>query len=108
TELLTFYASQLPYHEEWIIKPNRTLVAGSRTILIRQIGQRNGESALYQKILQQAQHNFAEMTLDDMTGDTDVSFLLSTSETIPGIFTRKAWEESIEPAIKKAVHERRE
>lgn len=108
TELLTFYASQLPYHNEWTIKPNRNLVAGSRTILIRQIGQRNGESALYQKILQQAQHNFAEMTLDDMTGDTDVSFLFSTSETIPGIFTRKAWEESIEPAIKKAVHERRE
>lgn len=108
TELLTFYASQLPYHNEWTINPNRNLVAGSRTILIRQIGQRNGESALYQKILQQAQHNFAEMTLDDMTGDTDVSFLFSTSETIPGIFTRKAWEESIEPAIKKAVHERRE
>ncbi|MEQ5392649.1 ImcF-related family protein [Proteus sp. fly-1013] len=108
TELLTFYASQLPYHNEWTIKPNRTLVAGSRTILIRQIGQRNGESALYQKILQQAQHNFADMTLDDMTGDTDVSFLLSSAETVPGIFTRKAWEESIEPAIKKAVHERRE
>lgn len=108
TELLTFYASQLPYHNEWTIKPNRTLVAGSRTILIRQIGQRNGESALYQKILQQAQHNFADMTLDDMTGDTDVSFLLSSADTVPGIFTRKAWEESIEPAIKKAVHERRE
>ncbi|UPK80185.1 type VI secretion protein VasK [Proteus vulgaris] len=108
TELLTFYASQLPYHHEWTIKPNRTLVAGSRTILIRQIGQRNGESALYQKILQQAQHNFADMSLDDMTGDTDVSFLLSTTETVPGIFTRKAWEESIEPAIKKAVYERRE
>lgn len=108
TELLTFYASQLPYHNEWTIKPNRTLVAGSRTILIRQIGQRNGESSLYQKILQQAQHNFADMTLDDMTGDTDVSFLLSSADTVPGIFTRKAWEESIEPAIKKAVHERRE
>lgn len=108
TELLTFYASQLPYHNEWTIKPNRTLVVGSRTILIRQIGQRNGESALYQKILQQAQHNFADMTLDDMTGDTDVSFLLSSADTVPGIFTRKAWEESIEPAIKKAVHERRE
>lgn len=108
TELLTFYASQLPYHNEWTIKPNRTLVAGSRTILIRQIGQRNGESALYQKILQQAQHNFADMTLDDMTGETDVSFLLSSADTVPGIFTRKAWEESIEPAIKKAVHERRE
>lgn len=108
TELFTFYASQLPYHNEWTIKPNRTLVAGSRTILIRQIGQRNGESALYQKILQQAQHNFADMTLDDMTGDTDVSFLLSSTETIPGIFTRKAWEDSIEPAIKKAVYERRE
>ncbi|WP_434060245.1 ImcF-related family protein [Proteus mirabilis] len=108
TELFTFYASQLPYHDEWRIKPDRTLVSGSRTILIRQIGQRNGELALYQKILQQAQHNFADMTLEDMTGETDVNFLLSATETVPGIFTRKAWEESIEPAIKKAVQERRE
>ncbi len=108
TELFTFYTSQLPYHDEWRIKPDRTLVSGSRTILIRQIGQRNGELALYQKILQQAQHNFADMTLEDMTGETDVNFLLSTTETVPGIFTRKAWEESIEPAIKKAVQERRE
>ncbi|MEQ4924997.1 ImcF-related family protein [Proteus hauseri] len=108
TELLTFYASQLPQHNDWVIQPNRTLIAGSRTILIRQIGQRNGELALYQKILQQAQYNFAEMTLDDMTGDTDVSFLLTSTETVPGIFTRKAWEDSIEPAIKKAVNERRE
>ena len=75
TELFNFYASQLPYHDEWRIKPDRTLVSGSRTILIRQIGQRNGELALYQKILQQAQHNFADMTLEDMTGETDVNFL---------------------------------
>lgn len=108
SELLTFYASQLPYHDDWKIRLNRSLVTETRTILIRQIGQRHGESALYQKILQQARHNFADMTLDDMTGDTDVSVLLSSTETVPGIFTRKAWEESIEPAIKKAVHERRE
>ncbi|EKT56016.1 ImcF-related family protein, partial [Providencia burhodogranariea] len=107
-ELLLFYAQQLPQHPDWAISPNRSLISGSRTLLIRQIGQRSGESALYQNILQQAKHNFADMTLDDMTAETDVSFLLTTTEFIPGIFTRKAWEESIEPAINRVVAARRD
>lgn len=107
-ELLMFYAEQLPQHPDWAIRPNRSLISNSRTLLIRQIGQRSGESALYQKILQQAKNSFSDMTLDDMVAETDVSFLFTTDEFIPGIFTRKAWEESIEPAIKRVVEERRE
>ncbi|QCJ70121.1 type VI secretion protein VasK [Providencia heimbachae] len=107
-ELLLFYANQLPQHPDWVIRPNKSLIASSRTLLIRQIGQRNGESALYQKILLQAKHNYADMTLDEMVAETDASFLFTTQEFIPGIFTRKAWEESVEPAIKRATEERRE
>nr|WP_314265432.1 ImcF-related family protein [uncultured Moellerella sp.] len=108
SELLTFFAQQLPHHPEWAIKPNNALIGQTRTILIREMGQRNGESAMYQKILQQAAHNFADMSLNDMVGDTDVSALFTTDEFVSGIFTRKAWEESIEPAIRKTVNDRRE
>ena len=107
-ELLTFFAQQLPTHPEWAIATNSALINQSRTLLIREMGQRNGESAMYQKILQQAAHNFADMTLSDMVGDTDVSALFTTDEFVSGIFTRKAWEESIEPAIRKAANARRE
>ncbi|WP_273827992.1 hypothetical protein, partial [Providencia rettgeri] len=73
-ELLAFYANQLPQHADWAINKNRALISSSRNLLVRQIGQRNGESALYQKILLQAKNSYAEMTLDDMTEGTDVSF----------------------------------
>ncbi len=107
-ELLMFYAQQLPQHPAWAITPNRSLISSSRTLLIRQIGQRSGESAMYQKILQQAKYNYADLTLNEMVAETDVNFLFSTEQFIPGIFTRKAWEESIEPAIKQAVEARRD
>ncbi|RLR65366.1 type VI secretion protein VasK, partial [Pseudomonas aeruginosa] len=106
-ELLHFYADQLPHHPEWVQPIDRALVSDTRTLLIRQMGQRNEETALYQHILQQAQYNYADMTLNDMVADTDVTALFTTEQTVPGIFTRKAWEGSIEPAIKKAVNTRR-
>ncbi|QXX83253.1 type VI secretion protein VasK [Providencia sp. R33] len=107
-ELLAFYADQLPQHADWAINKNRALISSSRNLLVRQIGQRNGESALYQKILLQAKNSYAEMTLDDMTEGTDVSFLFTTDEFIPGVFTRRAWETTIEPAINRAVEARRD
>lgn len=107
-EGLSFYATQLPQHAEWAINTNRSLVSSSRNLLVRQIGQRNGESALYQKILLQAKNSYADMTLDDMTGDTDAHFLFTTDEFIPGVFTRRAWETTIEPAINRAADTRRE
>ncbi|HHR6036518.1 TPA: ImcF-related family protein [Providencia alcalifaciens] len=106
-ELLMFYAQQLPKHPEWQLTANNNLINQSRTLLIRQIGQRSESASLYQEVLLQAQHQFPDMTLDDMTGDTDASFLFTTDEFVSGIFTRKAWEEAIEPAIKKVVESRR-
>ncbi|WP_265723900.1 ImcF-related family protein, partial [Providencia rustigianii] len=106
-ELLMFYAQQLPKHPEWQLTTNNNLINQSRTLLTRQIGQRSESATLYQDVLLQAQHQFPDMTLDDMTGDTDASFLFTTDEFVSGTFTRKAWEESIEPAIKKVVESRR-
>ncbi|WP_265723928.1 ImcF-related family protein, partial [Providencia rustigianii] len=106
-ELLMFYAQQLPKHPEWQLTTNNNLINQSRTLLTRQIGQRSESATLYQDVLLQAQHQFPDMTLDDMTGDTDASFLFTTDEFVSGTFTRKAWEESIQPAIKKVVESRR-
>ena len=60
------------------------------TRLIRQMGQRNSESTLYQKMLAQVANQYADMRPADMTADTDASRLFSTDEVVPGMFTRQA------------------
>jgi type VI secretion system protein ImpL len=105
---LTFLATHLPQHPQWQIKPDRALVSAARSALLRTIGMRNGEAALYQKVLAQVSHNYADLSLNDMTGDTDAGKLLTTDRVVPGMFTRQAWEGAVQPAIDKVVSERRE
>ena len=107
-ELLLFYAEQLPHHPNWAIAPDSLLVNRSRALLLQQITQRSGELALYQTILQYAKPHYADLTLNQLVATTDATLLFHTDAIIPGIFSRKAWEETIEPAIKQAVVQRRD
>ncbi|PLL23114.1 type VI secretion protein VasK, partial [Klebsiella michiganensis] len=62
----------------------------------------------YQKMLSRVAHLYVDMRLEDMTGDTDASRLFSTTEIVPGMFTRQAWEQAVQPAIEKVVKARRD
>lgn len=106
--LLAFYAASLASHPQWRLPVDDGLVSQVRTRLIRQLGQRNSESTLYQKMLAQVANQYADMRLADMTADTDASRLFSTDEVVPGMFTRQAWEQAAQPAIEKVVAERRD
>ncbi|HFR4613426.1 TPA: ImcF-related family protein [Klebsiella pneumoniae] len=106
--LLAFYAASLVSHPHWRLPVDDGLVSQVRTRLIRQLGQRNSESTLYQKMLAQVANQYADMRLADMTADTDASRLFSTDEVVPGMFTRQAWEQAVQPAIEKVVAERRD
>lgn len=106
--LLAFWGAQLATHPEWRLPADENLVGQARTLLIRQMGMRNNESTLYQKMLAQVSHLYADMRLEDMTGDTEASRLFTTDSVVPGMFTRAAWEQAVQPAIEKVVKERRE
>ncbi|EIT18464.1 hypothetical protein YPPY94_1770 [Yersinia pestis PY-94] len=84
------------------------MISQVRQVLLGQMGQRNAESTLYENMLLSVRRNYADMTLMDMTGDTDAQRLFQTSESVPGMFTRKAWDEQIQQAIDKTVASRRE
>ena len=107
-KLLGFYGQNLPSHPEWKIKPDTQLISTVRQILLKQIGQRNAESGLYQDMLKRISSNWPDLTLADMTGDTDVSAVFSTQEVIPGMFTRQAWEEQVQDTIDEVVKTRRD
>nr|WP_260411641.1 ImcF-related family protein [Enterobacter sp. RIT637] len=106
--LLSFYGAQLVKHPEWKLRADESMVSQARSMLVRLMGVRNSESSLYQKMLSQVAHLYVDMRLEDMTGDTDASRLFSTTEIVPGMFTRQAWEQAVQPAIDKVVKARRD
>ncbi len=107
-DLWTFYMTSLPAQPSWKITPDKELVSRARQVLLQQLGQRNAESTLYENLLKAVRRNYADMRLEDMTGDTDARRLFATDEVVPGMFTRKAWEGSVQAAIEKAASSRRE
>lgn len=106
--LLAFYAAALPSHPQWKLNNDDDLVSATRGLLVRLMGMRNSESGLYQKVLQQVSHLYADMRLEDMAGETDIARLYTTKEVVPGMFTRQAWENAVQPAIDKVVKARRD
>ncbi|AYW92016.1 ImcF-related family protein [Yersinia pseudotuberculosis] len=106
-KLLSFYLQQLPLHPEWRLPADNTLVANVRNILRSQRGVSNSENALYQNVLQSVSTHYADVTLDSLLGETAGSQLFMTDETLPGMFTRQAWEGEVSDAIDKAASARR-
>lgn len=106
--LLSFYGAQLVAHPEWKLRADESMVSQARSLLVRLMGVRNSESTLYQKMLSQVARLYVDMRLEDMTGDTDAARLFSTTEIVPGMFTRQAWEQAVQPAIEKVVKARRD
>lgn len=107
-DLWAFYMQNLPDYPGWNIQPDARLVAQTREVLLEQIGQRNAESTLYENMLTDIRRNYADMTLEDMTPETDARRLFTTDDVVPGMFTRQAWEGGIQEAIDKAVASRRD
>ena len=106
--LLSFWGAQLSTHPEWKLRADDNMVSQARTLLVRLMGVRNSESTLYQKMLSQVAHLYVDMRLEDMTGDTDAALLFNTTEIVPGMFTRQAWEQTVQPAIENVVKARRD
>ena len=106
--LWQFYAEQLPAHPAWRIEADPTLVAQARRVLLGQLGQRNAETHLYQKVLESTANHYPDMTLPQMVGDTDAQALFTSRASVPGVFTRQAWEGQVRQAIDAIAEARRE
>ncbi|WP_434525463.1 ImcF-related family protein [Photorhabdus asymbiotica] len=107
-DLWDFYAHNLAAHPAWKITPDTDLIRQVRQKLLTQLSRHNADAALYQQMLQSVAKDYADLTLRQMTGDTEAARLFTTDKVVPGMFTRQAWEGQIQPAIDKAVASRRE
>jgi len=106
--LWAFYAQHLAAHPEWLIPAKPALVGQARQVLLGQLGRRNGVANLYQQVIEQASNNYADLRLMDMVGETDSASLFDTPNSVPGVFTRQAWEGQVSEAIDEMAETRRE
>ncbi|WP_271411951.1 ImcF-related family protein [Pseudomonas sp. Q1-7] len=107
-DLWRFYAEHLAAHPEWRIQADPVLVAQARRLLLGQLGQRNGESALYRRVLDAAANQYPPVGLRQLVGDTDAEALFSSAAEVPGVFTRQAWDGQVRQAIDAIAAARRE
>lgn len=106
--LWQFYSEHLATHPAWAITPDPRLVAQARRILLNQLGQRNAETTLYQQLLDTAAHQYPELYLHTLLGETAAQALFNTDASVPGVFTRQAWEGQVRQAIDDIAEARRE
>ena len=106
--LRQFYAEHLSANPSWRIPPDPRLVAQVRQLLLLQLGQRNAEASLYQQVLDDAAHHYPALGLHQLVGDTDAFALFATDASVPGVFTRQAWEGQVRDAIDRVAEARRE
>ncbi len=72
------------------------------------MGIRNGEAALYQKIIEQVTPHYTDLRLEDMTGDTRADAGILYPEFGCWRVYPPSLEEEVLPAIEKIVSNRRE
>lgn len=82
------------------------LVASARQTVISVRGIQNSTDALYQDILEDAKLKYPPVSLATLLGDTTSRGLFNTTATVPGVFTRAAWDERISRAIDEASEQR--
>jgi len=101
--LLGFYAQQLKAHPDWRIQPRQDLVGSARQTLLAVIVVKNSEDTVYQSVLDAVGGKYPDQSLATLTPGTDPRGLLRTSATVPGAFTRQAYEGTIQAEIDKAA-----
>nr|WP_246641889.1 ImcF-related family protein [Paraburkholderia edwinii] len=124
--LLAFYATHLTDRKQGAkpatpITADLALIASTRQTIIGVRGIQNSTDTVYQQILDDARPKYPPVSLATLLGDaaqqtqaqaqaspggTTSRGLFSTTATIPGVFTRAAWDERISKAIDDASENR--
>ncbi|MCP3718649.1 ImcF-related family protein, partial [Paraburkholderia sp. CNPSo 3281] len=101
--LAGFWSDHLKAHPGWRINPSIPLVTQMRSTLVNQIGLAASDDVLYQHVLDEARGKYADVSLATLLVGADAHGLFTTTQTVPGIFTRAAWEGVVEKTIDDAV-----
>ncbi|VWD04697.1 type VI secretion protein VasK [Burkholderia lata] len=119
-QAIVFFANHVgpggpPGQAALAIAPDADLIASTRQTIIGVRGIQNSGDAIYQQIIDEAKPKYPPLSLATLLGDaasqssaggTTSRGLFGTTATVPGVFTRAAWEERISKAIDEAGEQR--
>jgi type VI secretion system protein ImpL len=105
--LARFYAEHLAAHPDWRIQPSELIVSAARSTLVNQVGLANADDVIYRAIMNNVRGKYADASLPTLLNGTDADGLFFTSATVPGGYTRAAWDGMVSEAIDKAASEQR-
>lgn len=104
--LAGFYADHLKAHPEWRIATDERIVTATRNMLVTQMGLASADDTVYQRILEEVKNKYADASLETLLNGADAHGMFTALQTVPGIYTRAAWDGMIDAAIEKASGER--
>ncbi|WP_159462902.1 ImcF-related family protein [Caballeronia telluris] len=114
--LITFHANHLAQHGAALaMAPDATLVSTARQTLVSVVGLQNSTDTVYEQILDENRSKYPPVSLQTLLGDAAQEGssgaatsrgLFMTKETLPGVYTRAAWDERIGRAIDDADEQR--
>ena len=102
-QFFPFFAQHLPAHPEWAIQPRTDLVNNTRQVLLALIGTSNSTDTIYHSIIDAATGKYGDQTLATLLAGTDARGLFRTGATVPGVYTRQAWDGQISQAVDDAA-----
>ncbi|MBN3807244.1 type VI secretion system membrane subunit TssM [Paraburkholderia sp. Ac-20336] len=100
--MITFYLSRVSDDDWPMIDANLALVDQTREDLRHVVRGMPARQRVYEEIKARASTRFAPMTVARIVGDTNTS-LIAGSYAISGTFTREAWFQYVQPAIRDAA-----
>jgi type VI secretion system protein ImpL len=106
--LVRFWGKMLNSHPDWAQQGDPRLVKDVRQILINRIGVQNAVGTLYQEMIQRASQHYANQNLNQLLEGLDSRLLFFNDADIPGVYTRKAWEDTIKDEIDNVAKSRQE
>ncbi|WP_323121993.1 type VI secretion system membrane subunit TssM [Burkholderia alba] len=100
--MITFYLSRVSDNDWPMIDANLALVDQTRENLRHVVRGMPARQRVYEEIKARASTRFAPMTIARIVGEGNTN-LIAGSYAIPGTFTRDAWFQYVQPAIRDAA-----
>ncbi|MDO1509199.1 MULTISPECIES: ImcF-related family protein [unclassified Neisseria] len=100
--IVPFFVANLSQHTDWAMESNADLINNSRQILSVWFGEDQAGERIYNRIIQEAKERYVDLPLAKLL-DRDIQGIWIASKSLPGIYTRRAWEGYIKPAFEQAA-----
>lgn len=102
-KIIAFYLSHLARFTEWRVAAKAETVIRVRDLLTRLVSMSSTGERLYRAVLQQANEKYPVRKLTELITDKNDFPILVANHTLPGVYTREAWDNVIQQAIEKSI-----